>query len=167
MYARPTCRTILLLNTLIRKWLSSEYTGLCKEHMKDIVTHTSNTIDSRVANPRFTITNSRESFDSQTPRWQIHPGSEKWAEIRTGHCRPPKQHCSGPISRTTRLPQLLAVPEEQQEKNQGPAGELTRQHAWAWAASEACVPEINVPQLWCRPGFRRSRWVLRQDTDEK
>ena len=52
-----------------------------------------------------------------------------------------------PVSRLTRVPQLLAVPGEHQKRSQEPAGELTRQHASASAVMGECVPEINVSQL--------------------
>jgi len=68
-------------------------------------------------------------------------------EISTGHGGPPKEQHSSPVSRLTRVPQLLVVPGEHQKRSQEPAGELTRQHASASAVMGECVPEINVSQL--------------------
>lgn len=117
-------------------------------------------MDSLVSNPRFTITKSQESCDSQTPGWQI---LLRFREARGNKCRLWKA--------TQGASQPYPLQNDESSTVVSAAGgarwEPAAEHASARPAAEGCVAEINVSQLRCKPGPRHSQWLLWQETDEK
>lgn len=105
-----------------------------------------------VSNARFIVTKSQESLDSRHEGDKSLLDSGKCRQLGTGQDKLPEEQRDSPIVGATRVPRLLVVSERSRE----PAGGLTRQCASSAGPVVEKHSEINVSQLWCRPGYRPS-----------